>query len=70
MASVYETHIFHLECQRFSNLTTGRKEFMNSVIEKLLHSWSTDIQMIQAKDSVLSLYHLYIGTHGILKVRG
>jgi len=57
VASVFETYIFpYFGVPKIFQSDNG-KEFVNSVIEKLLHSWSTNIQ-------------IYKDAHDILKVRG
>ena len=49
MASVFETYIFpYFGVPKIFQSDNG-KEFVNSVIEKLLHSWSTNIQIIQGR---------------------
>ena len=47
MASVFETYIFpYFGVPKIFQSDNG-KEFVNSVIEKLLRSWSADIQIIK-----------------------
>ena len=49
VASVFETYIFpYFGVPKIFQSDNG-KEFVNSVIERLLHSWSTDIQIIQGR---------------------
>ena len=57
MASIFETYIFpYFGVPKIFQSDNG-KEFVNSVIGKLLRSWSADIQT-------------YKDAHDILKVRG
>ena len=49
MALVLETYIFpYFGVLKIFQSDNG-KEFVNSLIEKLLHAWSTDIQIIQRR---------------------
>ena len=49
MASVFESYIFpYFGVPKIFQSDNGR-EFVNSVIEKLLRSWSTNIQIIQGR---------------------
>ena len=49
VASVFETYIFpYFGVPKIFQSDNG-KEFVNSIIERLLHSWSTDIQIIQGR---------------------